>query len=174
MIGFAVRPHPHPAVDGGAQALAVERDPRLAQLPGLIAAASIGAPVQRAAGRQVVAGAEGAAGALESDHAHVVAGVQLAQRRLEVVAQSARDGVQLLGAVERDRRHRPVDLDEDILILGRRLGHCGFSTWRRRRLRLSLSAEFYLSYSRDTQQLLIPDGRASPRWAVLNLRMYSL
>ena len=54
--------------------------------------------------REVVAGAERAALGLQPDHAHLVAGAQLLQRRFEVVAQPFADRVQLLGAIEDDRR----------------------------------------------------------------------
>ena len=91
----------------------------LAQLPGLVAGALIGSPVERPALRgQVVAGAERPARALQPNHPHRVARIQLAQRRLQVIAQRAGDCVQLLRTIQRDRRHRPVNVNQHVLVFG--------------------------------------------------------
>ena len=66
----------------------------------------------------VVARAERPPGPLEPDHAHRVAGVQLAQRRLKIVTQPAGDRVELLRTIKRDRRDGPVDLHQHIFVFG--------------------------------------------------------
>ena len=115
---LAVAPHPQPAVDGHAQIFAVQRDPRLTQLPGLIAAALVRQPTHCArARRQIIAGAERTAGALEPYHADVVPRIQLTQSRLKIIPQRAGDCIQLLGTVQRDRRDRTVCFDENVFVV---------------------------------------------------------
>src|SRR5262249_4963504 len=71
---LAVVPHPQPALDALAQTVAVLGD---------AAAAGVAARTRR----EVVPGAEGPPRRLEHDHAHVVALVERAQRRFEVVTE---------------------------------------------------------------------------------------
>ena len=71
-----------------------------------------------AGGRQVVAGREGAARALDDDHAHVVVRLEVLAGVAEVVDQLLRERVHLLGSVEREHADAVVGagaLQQDIL-----------------------------------------------------------
>ena len=81
---------------------------------------------------QVVAGAEGAAGAGQHDDMHGLVGIGALDGRRELARQVVVDGVEDLGAVERDARDAPVALVEH-------LGH-GSRSHRSMRTRRSLSA----------------------------------
>ena len=105
-------PHPQPALDHLAQRLAVAGDRRLAEVGHRVALLASGRrrrPPYESTGREVVAGAERPPGAAQADDAHVVAGVELAQGRVQVVEQPGAHRVELLGAVEGDRGDGPVD-----------------------------------------------------------------
>ena len=113
-------PQRHVRVDVARHHLVVEdRVPR-ARLP----AHQLRAPVD------VVAGAEGAAGAAQADRRGPRVVLRAVDRRVERLDQLGHDRVQPLGTVERERRDAVVGLEEDWL----RVGHSRILGGRRRLL----------------------------------------
>ncbi len=83
---------------------------------GLRAVAAV-APEQVAHGRlEVEAGGEHSAFGPDDDRAHLVIGVQLAERAADLVEERERHRVELVGVVEDDLRHRSVVVDPDATV----------------------------------------------------------
>ena len=108
------------AVDGGdgglvdcAEGEGLRADPAEFVEPRALA---VGDAVLGGARGEVCAGAEAAPCAGDDQHAHVVVGAQLVGGGDHFVVQVAREGVELLGAIQRDRRDPVGDLNSQVLI----------------------------------------------------------
>ena len=81
------------------------------------------------AGRQIGAGAEGAAGAGHDDDAHVVIGVGLVEGGDHLVHHLACEGVELFRPVEGDGLDMVCDLDANLFVFAHRASSGASSFW---------------------------------------------
>src|SRR3984893_9072935 len=122
--GLAQSPHMRPArhaVGVGALPELDEIGERLAFRIGMPGAGLVGCAL-------VVAGAEGAAGAGEDDHAHGAVRIRPVEDPMQLSLELVREGVHALGAIEGDGRNALLDAVKDLLahpILSLLRGACG-------------------------------------------------